>query len=81
MTLFFKSTEIDLDLMIEKELTMTGTWGTLPSSWITTLRLLESKKLDLNPLITHKISLIEWEKGFDLMETQKAIKILITDFT
>jgi L-iditol 2-dehydrogenase len=75
-----RPTEIDLDLMIEKELTMTGTWGTLPSSWVTTLRLMESKKIDLNPLITHKISLEDWEHGFELMETQKAIKVLFTNF-
>jgi L-iditol 2-dehydrogenase len=76
-----KSTEIDLDPMIEKELTMTGTWGTLPSSWVTTLRLMESKKINLNPLITHKIALENWEQGFELMEAQKAIKVLFTDFS
>ncbi|MFW9944458.1 MAG: alcohol dehydrogenase, partial [Candidatus Sifarchaeia archaeon] len=68
-----------LDPMIEKELTMTGTWGTLPSSWVTTLRLLGSKKIDVSPLITHRISLDEWEKGFELMETQQAIKVLFSD--
>ena len=71
--------EIDLDPMIEKELTMTGTWGTLPSSWVTTLRLLASRKIDVGPLITHRISLDNWENGFDLMETQQAIKVLFTD--
>jgi L-iditol 2-dehydrogenase len=76
-----RPTEIDLDLMIEKELEMTGTWGTLPSSWVTTLRLMGSKKIDVNPLITHKLKLDEWEKGFELMETQQAIKVLFTDLT
>ena len=75
------STEIDLDLMIEKELTMTGTWGTLPSSWVTTLRLMGSRKIDVSPLITHKLKLDKWEKGFELMETQQAIKVLFTDLT
>jgi len=74
-----QSMEIDLDPMIEKELTMTGTWGTLPSSWVTTLRLLASRKIDVGPLITHRISLDNWENGFDLMETQQAIKVLFTD--
>lgn len=73
--------EINLDLMIEKELKMTGTWGTLPSSWVTTLRLMGSKKIDVNPLITHKLKLDEWEKGFELMETQQAIKVLFTDLS
>jgi L-iditol 2-dehydrogenase len=75
-----QSANIDLDPIIVKELTMSGTWGTLPSSWVTTLRLMSSGKVDVTPLITHRISLSEWEKGFELMESQKAIKVLFTDF-
>ncbi len=72
--------DIDLDAIAIKELTMSGTWGTLPSSWVTTLRLMESKKIDVSPLITHRIPLSDWEKGFELMEQQKAIKVLFTEF-
>ena len=72
--------DIDLDAIAIKELTMSGTWGTLPSSWVTTLRLMESKKIDVAPLITHRISLDDWEKGFELMEKQQAIKVLFTSF-
>ena len=71
--------EVNLDHMIEKELTMTGTWGTLPSSWVTTLRLMETGKIDVLPLITHRLALDDWERGFELMETQQAIKVLFTD--
>lgn len=70
---------IDLDPIIVKELTMTGTWGTLPSSWVTTLKLMETKKLSLSSLITHRIPLSDWEHGFDLMESQQAIKVLFTE--
>ncbi len=72
--------DINLDPIVVKELTMSGTWGTLPSSWVTTLRLMSSRKVDVSPLITHRISLSEWEKGFDLMESQQAIKVLFTSF-
>ncbi len=72
--------DIDLDPIVIKELTMSGTWGTLPSTWVTTLRLMSSRKVDVSPLITHRISLSEWEKGFELMEGQKAIKVLFTKF-
>ncbi len=71
---------IDLDAIALKELTMSGTWGTLPSTWVTTLRLMASKKVKVAPLITHKIPLDLWEEGFDLMEKQKAIKVLFTEF-
>ncbi len=72
--------DIDLDVMAVKELTMSGTWGTLPASWVTTLRLMGTKKIDVAPLITNRIALSDWEKGFDLMESQKAIKVLFTEF-
>ena len=72
--------DIDLDAIALKELTMSGTWGTLPSTWVTTLRLMASKKIKVAPLITHRISLDLWEEGFDLMEKQKAIKVLFTEF-
>ncbi|RDE14937.1 MAG: hypothetical protein C4K48_05370 [Candidatus Thorarchaeota archaeon] len=72
--------DIDLDAIALKELTMSGTWGTLPSTWVTTLRLMASKKVKVAPLITHRISLDLWEEGFDLMEKQKAIKVLFTKF-
>ncbi len=71
---------IDLDPIVIKELTMSGTWGTLPATWVTTLRLMSSRKVDVSPLITHRISLSEWQKGFELMENQKAIKVLFTMF-
>jgi len=71
---------IDLDPIVIKELTMSGTWGTLPATWVTTLRLMSSRKVDVSPLITHRISLSEWQKGFELMESQKAIKVLFNKF-
>jgi L-iditol 2-dehydrogenase len=71
---------IDLDPIITKELTMSGTWGTLPSSWVTTLRLMALEKFDVKPLISHRIALSEWEKGFELMESQKALKVLFKEF-
>ncbi len=73
------NTELYLDHIVEKELTMSGSWGTLPSTWVMTLRLMASGQLDVKPLITHRISLDDWKQGFELMETQKAIKVLFTD--
>ncbi len=74
-----KPITVDLDLIVTKELHVLGTWGTIPSTWVTTLRMMASKRIDVKPLITHRISLDEWKKGFELMESQKAIKVLFTD--
>lgn len=74
-----KPTQLDMDLIVTKELRVLGTWGTIPSTWVTTLRMMASKSIDVNPLITHRISLEQWKEGFELMESQKAIKVLFTD--
>ncbi|MFX1561384.1 MAG: zinc-binding dehydrogenase, partial [Promethearchaeota archaeon] len=47
-------TEMNIDLMAEKELKMSGTWGSIPSAWVTTLRLMSQKLIDVRPLITHR---------------------------
>ncbi|MFW9954153.1 MAG: zinc-binding dehydrogenase, partial [Candidatus Thorarchaeota archaeon] len=74
------NTDLYLDHVVEKELTMSGSWGTLPSTWVLTLRMMGAGQLDVKPLITHRLALSEWERGFELMETQQAIKVLFTDF-
>ncbi len=73
-----KESAVNLDRILEKELTMTGFWGTLPSSWVKTLRLLRSGQVDVKPLITHRMALSDWQRGFELMESQEAIKVLFT---
>ncbi len=74
-----KPIEVNLDDIVTKELRVLGTWGTLPSTWVTTLRMMASRQIDVRPLITHRISLDEWRQGFDYMESRKAIKVLFTD--
>lgn len=71
--------DVDLDDIVTKELHVLGTWGTLPSTWVTTLRMMASGLIDVRPLITHRIGLSDWERGFELMESQQAIKVLFTD--
>lgn len=73
------NTELYLDHVVEKELTMSGSWGTLPSTWVMTMRMMGHGQINVKPLITHRLSLDEWEQAFELMQTQKAIKVLFTD--
>ncbi|MFW9800288.1 MAG: zinc-binding dehydrogenase [Candidatus Thorarchaeota archaeon] len=73
-----RPTEINLDLIVEKELKMSGTWGSIPSAWVTTLRLMDQNMIDVKPLITHRIGLGDWEQGFELLEAQQAVKVVFT---
>ena len=40
------------------------------------IRLLESGQIKVQPLITHRLGLSEYEKGFDAMASKEAIKVI-----
>jgi threonine dehydrogenase-like Zn-dependent dehydrogenase len=48
-----------------------------PSTWETCLRVLASGKIDLTPLISHRLPMAEAEKGFQLIEHAGGKKILL----
>jgi threonine dehydrogenase-like Zn-dependent dehydrogenase len=41
------------------------------------MRILETKKVDLGPLATHKFPLTEAEKGFQLAFRKECVKVLL----
>jgi L-iditol 2-dehydrogenase len=69
--------EANLDAIIEKELSVAGSWGTIWTSWRTTLALLASGKIKTELLISHKLPLEDWQKGFNLMDRKEGLKILL----
>jgi L-iditol 2-dehydrogenase len=69
--------EANLDNIVEKELNIIGSWGTVWTSWRTTLALMASGKIKAEPLISHRLALEEWRKGFSLMESKVGLKILL----
>jgi L-iditol 2-dehydrogenase len=69
--------EANLDNIVEKELNIIGSWGTVWTSWRTTLSLMASGKIKAEPLISHRLALEEWRKGFSLMESKIGLKILL----
>lgn len=71
------TTDINLDQIVEKELDVIGSWGTIWTSWRRTLRLLASHQIKTAPLISAKLQLDDWERGFKLMEGKTAIKVLL----
>lgn len=59
-----------------KELTVYGAWlanATFPAA----VKILESRSLDLDGLISHKMSLRELHKGIDLLAKRQAMKIVV----
>ena len=69
--------DVNLDSIVEGELDVKGSWGTVWTSWRRTLNLLSSGMIRVSPLITAKLPLEKWQDGFSLMEERKALKVLL----
>jgi threonine 3-dehydrogenase len=69
--------DISKDLVM-KDITVRGVYGRkIWDTWITTSRLLSTGKFDPSPVITHKIRLDEFEKGFEAMKSGKSGKVIM----
>lgn len=66
------------DGVIFKGATLYGINGRLMyETWFTVSSLLQYKRLDVKPIITHKIPLNEFTKAFELMKERKSGKVLL----
>lgn len=67
-----------LDNILERGVSIKGHFGYDYQSWKNVMRLLVLGKVDLKGMISHHIRLEDWQKGFDLVRSKKAIKIIIS---
>lgn len=74
--LFGKPVAWDLDQLVYKELTATGTNASTPPSWQRALELMRTGKVKTEPLITHSFPVTEWEKGFATFEDRSGVKTI-----
>jgi threonine 3-dehydrogenase len=73
-----KPLKIDLAEVVFKYFTIQGINGRLMySTWFKTTRFLSSGRIDLEPIITHRFRLEEFQKGMELMESGNCGKILL----
>lgn len=68
---------VDFEKVAFKELEVTGGLGQRRPAWIRALALMESGAVRPEKLISHELPLSDWHHGFELMERQEGIKILL----
>jgi threonine 3-dehydrogenase len=74
----FGSVNIDLSTAVMKEIRIRTFHGRdMAGSWQHAISLLVERRVDLTPLITHRVTLPEYSKAFDLLFEQRACKVLI----
>ena len=67
----------DFNRIVMNELQVFGVYGHVWGTWEKTLALMQSKKVDVRPLITHKMPLTDWREGVDAIQRGEAIKVLL----
>jgi L-iditol 2-dehydrogenase len=75
--LFGKAVNWDIDQICYKELVVSGSNASTPSSWLKALRLLASGKVRTEPLISGSYPLDEWSQAFDDFENKRGTKLLL----
>ncbi|MCI8609565.1 MAG: alcohol dehydrogenase catalytic domain-containing protein [Firmicutes bacterium] len=72
-----KPVGVSLDRYVNKGIRIQGHFAYDYVSWKNCIKLLELGKLNVKPIITHKLPLSEWEKGFELTERREGIKVIL----
>ena len=72
-----KPVGFSLDRLLHKSATLRGHFSHTWDTWEAALRLIEAGLVDMRPLITHVLPLESWEQAFELVETQKALKVVL----
>jgi len=75
--LFGKSITIDFEKITTKELKVTGVQSQKYSAWEKALNLVERGFIKLTPLISKELGLSEWKQGFDIMEHNQGLKVIL----
>jgi L-iditol 2-dehydrogenase len=75
--LYGESIQFDHDLALKKEINMTNSYASERTSWERALRLLKFKQVNVAPLVSAKLPIEEWQKGFDMAINKEGYKILL----
>jgi len=77
--IFSEAVPVELsDLVIQKGVRLHGIYGRrIYDTWERTQALLRSGALDVSPIITHRLTLDEWEQAFDLVASRHAGKVVL----
>jgi threonine 3-dehydrogenase len=77
--IFSEPVRVDLsERVIQQGVRLHGIYGRrIYDTWERTQALLRSGALDVSPIITHRFDLADWERGFDLIASRHAGKVVL----
>ncbi len=69
--------QINPDTIVDRQLTIRGSISHTWATWDRTMAILAEDKLNLRPIISHKLPLSAWQQAFRLAEERTGLKILL----
>jgi L-iditol 2-dehydrogenase len=68
---------VDFSAIIQKELVVRGSRSQNTKDWEPTLKLMSEGKISADKMITHEVTIAEWDKAYQLMKSGQATKIVM----
>lgn len=72
-----KPAMIDFDKVCYREIKVTGSLGSVWSSWNKAIQMVEQGKVKMLSLVSHQMPITQWQKAFELFETKKGMKLIL----
>jgi L-iditol 2-dehydrogenase len=73
-----KPVNLSLDPLIAKSVTLKGHFSHTWDVWEKCLTLMSKGQVNLERLITHELPIDKWQEAFELVESKKAMKVVLT---
>ena len=64
-------------IIVDKELSIHGSFRRLPSTWYRAINLVANKVVDIKPIISHALPLDRAEEGFQILLHKEGVKVIL----
>lgn len=75
--IFGRDVPMPFDAVLYKELTVTSGFASTPASWRRAMTLIETGAVTLDPLVTERVPLGDWQRAFENIRAGRGIKTVI----
>lgn len=72
-----KPVSIDMDSVVYRRITIMGQIGLRKDAMLKTIELISEGKINVKKLISHRLPLSEWRRGFEICEKGEGFKVLL----
>jgi threonine dehydrogenase-like Zn-dependent dehydrogenase len=75
--IYGKEVSLDMTKLVRAEITLSTSRSRTYSTWKRAIHLLSDKIIDISPIITHRFSVADAAKAFEVVANKQALKAII----